>query len=115
LFLTTNRIDHLDEAFASRIYIQIPYLSPGQRERALIWRQLSQKLDHALSDEDFEHLSERELSGRQVKNILSAASLYASGSEPRKKLQVPDIEAVLPYVIGKITSDDSPKLAEGSA
>ncbi|PGH11582.1 hypothetical protein AJ80_07052 [Polytolypa hystricis UAMH7299] len=114
LFLTTNRIDHLDDAFASRIYIQIEYLRPAKRERALIWRQLSRKLDHALSDVDFEQLAEHELSGRQVKNILRTASLYASGSEPRKKLQVPDIEAVLPYVVRNTTSNNSEKPADGS-
>ncbi|KAL3468086.1 P-loop containing nucleoside triphosphate hydrolase protein [Aspergillus heterothallicus] len=97
LFLTTNRTDNLDPAFASRIHVHIPYSSAGPEQRKLIWEQLADKMDHALTVEDIAVFSELELSGREIKNILRVASLHAGCSSSAGKLARCDIERALEY------------------
>lgn len=79
LFLTTNRDTSLDEAFESRISINIGYKQLDQNSRSQIWKNLLQsaKVD-TLSDEDIQYLSGKkvngkEINGRQIKSAIRMA------------------------------------------
>jgi len=76
MFLTTNRVKSFDEAFHSRISIALHYQALDQTARKQIWENLlsSAKIEAKL---DCEELSQYELNGRQIKNIIRLAQTIA--------------------------------------
>jgi SpoVK/Ycf46/Vps4 family AAA+-type ATPase len=80
MMLTTNQREAFDEAFQSRIHLQIPYPPATMEQRKAIWvdRVASQRVAHLLSDDAFERLASRyELNGRQIKNAVTMAIMVA--------------------------------------
>lgn len=70
LFLTTNRVGTFDEAFVSRIHIQLFYPDFTDNERQRIWKTFIDKLERERGD--FVRLSlkaEEYLQGDQVKAV----------------------------------------------
>lgn len=80
LFLTSNRIDNIDQAFQSRIHVSMVYPDHTTKSRREIWRNLlrAMSLPYEFSEEDLENLSTIDVNGRQIKNILKTAQLLAS-------------------------------------
>ncbi|KAJ5899699.1 hypothetical protein N7495_004443 [Penicillium taxi] len=79
LFLTTNRSEHIDPAFESRIHVSIAYSDLDVKSRRHVWSQFlngSTKAD-VVSEEELDNLSAVELNGRQIKNVIKTASLLA--------------------------------------
>ncbi|WYZ36905.1 hypothetical protein EsH8_II_000411 [Colletotrichum jinshuiense] len=80
LFMTTNRVDNIDQAFQSRIHVSLEYpdLTPDSRRQ--IWRNFLQgaTLKSEVSDDDLNELAELSLNGRQIKNVLKTAQLLAA-------------------------------------
>lgn len=72
LFMTTNLVEHLDQAFLSRIAMILQYGAlPSVSDRIKVWRNLSENL--AMPEGiDFELLGELEINNRDVKNILNS-------------------------------------------
>ena len=69
----------------------------------MIWQHLTEKVGKSeISKDEFDELGVLELSGRNVKNILRVASLYASGRDEHAPLQLRDIKAVLEMAIGSL-------------
>ncbi|KAH8879789.1 ATPase [Thozetella sp. PMI_491] len=95
LFLTTNRVDNIDAAFQSRIHVSLEYPDLTAASRRQIWRNFlqSKTLKCDFSEKDLDELSQLQLNGRQIKNILKTAQLLAA----RKKsiLQRSFIDTVL--------------------
>ncbi|KKY30431.1 putative aaa family [Diaporthe ampelina] len=95
LFMTTNRVDNIDQAFQSRIHVSLEYPDLTARSRAHIWRNFlsAARQEPELTGQDVEELARLELNGRQIKNILKTAQLLAK----RKKsvLRRSFIETVL--------------------
>ncbi|KAF4453640.1 P-loop containing nucleoside triphosphate hydrolase [Fusarium albosuccineum] len=82
LFLTTNRITSFDRAFMSRIHLAIEYKPLSQSSRlALLYTFLKQTSDESaetLSRSGFlVKVSEEELNGRQIKNLVRTACALA--------------------------------------
>lgn len=79
LFMTTNRVDNIDQAFQSRIHVSLEYPDLTAESRAYIWRNFlsAAKQRPEITDEDVEELARLELNGRQIKNILKTAQLLA--------------------------------------
>jgi SpoVK/Ycf46/Vps4 family AAA+-type ATPase len=74
MLLTTNRHEEFDEAFQSRIHIQIPYEPADSSRRTAIWKNLldDQGTHHDLDAEAFVRIGQKyELNGRELKNLLS--------------------------------------------
>ncbi|OAG37067.1 hypothetical protein AYO21_08715 [Fonsecaea monophora] len=109
LFLTTNRITNIDEAFHSRIHVTVNYPSLSVESRRHIW-QTFLGADHPVSGKDLERLARVELNGRQIKNILKTSQMLArsegttsssSNQEPTKgaqrgpKVELRHIETIL--------------------
>ncbi|KAI1322178.1 ATPase [Xylariaceae sp. FL0255] len=84
LFMTTNRVENIDEAFQSRIHVSLEYADLTQEGRRQIWSNFlaplrsASNLPTSLTDADLDELSELPLNGRQIKNILKTAQLLAA-------------------------------------
>ena len=78
LFLTTNRIDDIDEAIVSRCIALIRYQAPDSAARERIWRVMAAQFGLALSDAEFERLSTRfaSASGRDIKGLAKLVAKY---------------------------------------
>lgn len=71
LFLTTNRIDDIDEAIVSRCIALIRYHAPDDAARARLWRVMAAQFDLALDDALVGRLARRypQASGRDIKGL----------------------------------------------
>lgn len=112
MFLTTNRPEHFDEAFKSRITININFTELDKQSRYQVWKNL---LDVAgnmsgsgygseqsvqseqITPSDIKHLSEHKMNGRQIKNCIRMGQCIAKNEN--KILSRELIERVIPFVI----------------
>ncbi|OAL22249.1 hypothetical protein AYO22_07293 [Fonsecaea multimorphosa] len=78
LFLTTNRIKNIDEAFHSRIHVTVNYPNLAVESRRHIWQTFLGQ-DHPVSGKDLERLARVDLNGRQIKNILKTMLARSEG------------------------------------
>lgn len=75
LFLTTNRVRNIDQAFFSRISVALKFDDAGPTKRAKIWQNL---LDAArIENVDVARLSAFDINGRQIKNSIRLAQTLA--------------------------------------
>ncbi|PLB53311.1 P-loop containing nucleoside triphosphate hydrolase protein [Aspergillus steynii IBT 23096] len=82
LFLTTNRAEHIDPAFESRIHISIRYPQLSPESRRQIWSQFIAARNIAqFSEDELDQVSSLELNGRQIKNLLKTAHLMAQAEK----------------------------------
>ncbi|MCG5235131.1 AAA family ATPase [Xanthobacter oligotrophicus] len=90
LFLTTNRVDDIDEAIISRCIALIKYHSPGPEDRRKIWRVMADQFGLPLSDELIGKLVVMfpETSGRDIKGLAKLVAKYCS-----QKNEPPTIDA----------------------
>lgn len=81
MFMTTNRHDDIDDAVISRCTAQLAYQRPTKAEAKKIWRVLTETAGVEMSDEDIAAVvkEDRELSGRDVKNLIKLAMLVKPG------------------------------------
>lgn len=86
LFLTTNRVEVFDPAFASRIHIGLRYGALDLRARKSVWRLFIQKVRdlkdqgvevEELGEEEMKRLAGFELNGREIKNAVRTAQSVA--------------------------------------
>lgn len=98
IFLTTNRVVNIDEAFHSRIHIIIPYSELDGAKRAAIWKDLAGAC--LLTDEEVSALGKLPVDGRTIKNVLRLASLFTKTRGDDADMCFSDIIAVLPLAIG---------------
>ncbi|KAL5344673.1 hypothetical protein ACLOAV_010365 [Pseudogymnoascus australis] len=82
MFLTTNRVAHIDDAIASRIQFKINYNTLSADQRRGIWKGFLGKAvtSQGLPDYgswDLEDLVRKELNGRDIKNLVSIALALA--------------------------------------
>lgn len=105
LFLTTNRIHHIDDAFHSRIHVALRYPELTNDSRRHIWKTFLSGMASGLSAEDLETLAKRELNGRQIKNVLKTARMLAmrwdEEGEGKGRLRMEHVEKVLRIEEGK--------------
>lgn len=82
LFLTSNRAEHIDPAFESRIDVSLRYPDLDKTSRRQIWsRFIESAKGRSFSDEDLDKLAAVSLNGRQIKNVLKTANLLAREQE----------------------------------
>ncbi|KAF2109457.1 P-loop containing nucleoside triphosphate hydrolase protein [Lophiotrema nucula] len=104
LFLTTNRVGSFDEAFMSRIHIQIGYESLDDSSRQQIWMNSFKKLDsnHKHNGRKIEYsyrakefvkispeLQKLEWNGREIRNAFQTAVALACYDAKVNKEEVP--------------------------
>lgn len=84
LFLTTNRLDSLDDAFQSRIHFCFKYQQLGPESRRKIWQSFLDRaksisgIDCELDEDAMITLSQEELNGRQIKNAMGISQAVAT-------------------------------------
>lgn len=95
LFLTTNRAEHIDPAFESRIHLSLTYKELDATSRRHIWSQFLGRSANpaAFSDEELDQLAAAPLNGRQIKNTIKTASLLAGSQQ--KELSFQQVQVVL--------------------
>jgi len=90
LFLTTNRVDDIDEAIVSRCIALIKYTPPDDEARRRIWGVMSDQfelsLDHALIDELVRSFPNA--TGRDIKGLAKLVAKFC-----RQKNVAPDLNA----------------------
>lgn len=70
LFLTTNRIGAFDEAFISRVHVQLNYPDFDDEGRQRIWQTFMDKLERERSGTIRIHISALEyIGGEQIKEL----------------------------------------------
>ena len=95
LFLTTNRITTFDEAFLSRIHVALHFRELAPAARAQVWRTFLRRVGAAdgVSADELAALAQREVNGRQIKNIVKTAGALAQGRQ--EQLRFDHLEQVL--------------------
>jgi hypothetical protein len=95
LFLTTNRVANMDEAFNSRIHFRLSYPDLDEKARRSVWTGFlgRQQGGHDVRDEDLAKLEKLDINGRVIKNVLKSATLLASHRE--EKLGFKHLQTVL--------------------
>jgi len=75
LFLTTNRLTAIDDAFQSRISVAIKYKELNESARAQIWRNflVTRELAHL----NVKQFAQYQMNGRQIRNTLRLAQVLA--------------------------------------
>ena len=71
MFLTTNRVRHIDDAMASRIHFKLPYKNLNREQRINIWRRFLGKAatpqgEPHYSQDEFDSWVRKERNGREV-------------------------------------------------
>jgi hypothetical protein len=93
MFLTTNRLGVVDEAVDSRLAFRIHYEDLSQPDRLNIWKGLLAEAKVTASDIVSKRLSQLELDGRKIRNMVRAIQLTKI-----QKLTWEQVEALLPYI-----------------
>ncbi len=90
LFLTTNRVDDIDEAIVSRCIALIKYHPPGEDDRRKIWRVMADQFGLPLDDVLIAELVEQfpETSGRDIKGLAKLVAKFCSQKEVAPSIEV---------------------------
>ncbi|PXW94401.1 ATPase family protein associated with various cellular activities (AAA) [Sphaerotilus hippei] len=90
LFLTTNRIDDIDEAIVSRCIALIRYHSPDRAARERIWRVMAGQFALALDETRLAWLAEAypEASGRDIKGLAKLVAKYCHHKQVLPSVEV---------------------------
>ena len=81
IFLTTNRVDTLDEAFGSRISVYLKYDKLDINNRICVWKNLLFAANIKNIDEYVDKLALCEINGRQIKNTIRNAQAFAMNDD----------------------------------
>ncbi|KAJ5972272.1 uncharacterized protein N7479_002190 [Penicillium vulpinum] len=95
IFLTTNRTQNIDPAFESRVHLSLSYKELDAESRRQVWKQFLSRSSsiNGFTDEQLDQVTELQLNGRQIKNVVKTAGLLAWSKE--RELQYEDLKTVL--------------------
>jgi len=81
LFMTTNRVDDVDDAILSRCIAVIHYRLPEKDDAARIWKALAAQFHAELPDDLVERLTDTysQASGRDIKELLKLTTKFCKG------------------------------------
>jgi hypothetical protein len=83
LFMTTNRIDDVDDAILSRCIATIQYETPPKTDAIRLWKLLAQQFGADLTDDLIEVLTIAypKASGRDIKELLKLTTRYCGAKQ----------------------------------
>ncbi len=100
LILTTNRHITFDEAFSSRIHLRLYFKALDATARKQIWANL---LGDSIGDNDLELLSQIEINGREIKNVVKMARLLARNEGGELNFgHIKDVMEVMEVAVGQV-------------
>lgn len=76
LFLTTNRVEVIDPAFASRITARIHYDALDAAAREKIWSRMVEAAKIVIPAGELKTLAEKKMNGRQIRNVVRLAKMF---------------------------------------
>lgn len=84
LFMTTNLGNEVDDAITSRCIAKLEYYPPSWKGQIRIWKTLTKLNNLNMRDHEMEKVATKykQLSGRDVKNLIKLASFVNSNNEP---------------------------------
>ncbi len=90
LFLTTNRVDDIDEAIVSRCIALIRFHPPHRDDRRAIWRVMAEQFELALAPELVDELADTfpGASGRDIKGLAKLTAKYCNQKRVDPSLEV---------------------------
>lgn len=90
LFLTTNRVDDIDEAIVSRCIALIKYHPPGKEDRLRIWQVMTSQFKLDVSADLMSDLVEifPAASGRDIKGLVKLVAKYCQHKQVPPALEV---------------------------
>jgi len=90
LFLTTNRIDDIDEAIISRCIAMISYHPPQRNDRIKIWQVMTEQFELAVDPELIEQLADifPQATGREIKGLTKLAAKFCTHKQVSPALAV---------------------------
>lgn len=90
LFLTTNRVDDIDEAIVSRCIALIKYYPPDGSARLRIWRVMIEQFDLRVDDSLIAELVDTfpQATGRDIKGLAKLAAKYCRHKQVEPSLAV---------------------------
>ncbi len=90
LFLTTNRVDDIDEAIISRCIAMIKYHSPTFNDRRKIWGVMTEQFSLPLSPQLIDELAERfpTATGRDIKGLTKLVAKFCQQKNLQPELEV---------------------------
>jgi SpoVK/Ycf46/Vps4 family AAA+-type ATPase len=90
LFLTTNRVDDIDEAIISRCIAMITYHAPTHEDRRKIWQVMSQQFELDIDEELIEQLVNRfpRATGRDIKGLTKLVGKFCHHKQLAPTLEV---------------------------
>lgn len=95
LFLTTNRADVIDPAFASRITLRLDYPELNAESRKEVWQNMFKaaglSLFGGIVDGNFDEIAKEKLNGRQIRNVVRLLKAVSP-------TDVVDVDAVKKYM-----------------
>jgi ATP-dependent 26S proteasome regulatory subunit len=93
--LATNRKIVLDRALERRISLKVEFERPDRRQRQRIWRKMFPKKMPLAPDVDLERLSEHDLVGGEIKNVVLNAARLAVQRGDRESVTMQDFQKAL--------------------
>lgn len=90
LFLTTNRIDDIDEAIISRCIAMISYHPPHRQDRIKIWQVMTNQFELSVSAELINQLTDLfpHATGREIKGLTKLAAKYCAHKNVNPDIEV---------------------------
>jgi ATPase family associated with various cellular activities (AAA) len=90
LFLTTNRVDDIDEAIISRCIALIRYHAPSHTDRCKIWRVMTEQFTLPLQDAQIKELATLfpTATGRDIKGLTKLVAKYCQQKKLDPTLEV---------------------------
>jgi len=87
MFMTTNRIDDVDEAIASRCSAVLRYKNPDNIQRSDLWQLFINQYGLTVTPTVADELTEKmeNISGRDIKNICALVSRYIQGHDSKNE------------------------------
>lgn len=105
MFLTTNRMSSIDNAFKSRISINIVYEELGRESRLKVWKNILKAANMTyLSDEDIDSLSHININGRQIKN--SIRMIQKVNKHKNKQCTLEEIKNLIKVAIPDLSDEE---------
>jgi SpoVK/Ycf46/Vps4 family AAA+-type ATPase len=93
--LATNREGSLDKALARRVSIKVHFTRPDRKMRRAIWEKLLPATLPLSRDVDLKRLSDADLTGGEIKNVILNAARLALQRTPEGPVRQMDFERAL--------------------
>lgn len=92
LILTTNRVQHIDEAFFARVSLAIKFEEFTVEQRAQVIRNLLSLNGLSVPDDAIQSYAAKNVNGRQLKNSIRIARLVAHDAQ--RSMSIDDVEMI---------------------